>query len=130
LDSRFQPQGYISQYFEKLPDFEKLPPMSKAIHPASICCITLLMAPAAYHRFVFADQDAEEMHRIARRFITCVTVPLAFGLAGDVCVVLAEISASAAIGPLLLATGVLVFLIGVWHASLSSASGNAFAGLV
>jgi Family of unknown function (DUF6328) len=88
------------------------------------------MAPAAYHRFVFADQDAEEMHRIARRFITCVTVPLAFGLAGDVCVVLAEISASAAIGALLLATGVLVFLIGVWHASLSSASGNAFAGLV
>jgi hypothetical protein len=46
--------------------------------------------------------------------LTCATIPLAFGLAGDVYVVLTEITTSAKIGASI--TGVaLVFLVGLWH---------------
>jgi len=99
--------------------FEKLPASSKAVHAASLGCITiaviLLMAPAAYHRIVFSGQDTEEMHRVGSWFVTGATVPLAFGLAGDVYVVLTEITASARIGGLA-ASVALVLLVGLWHA--------------
>jgi hypothetical protein len=93
--------------------------MSKAFHAASLGCVTvavnLLKAPAAYHRIDFSAQDTEEVHRIGSWFVTAATVPLAFGLAGDSYVVLTQITASAAIGALL-ASAVLVFLIGFWLA--------------
>jgi hypothetical protein len=47
-------------------------------------------------------------------FVTCATIPLAFGLAGDVCVVLTEITASARIGASIAGVA-LVFLVGLWH---------------
>jgi Family of unknown function (DUF6328) len=72
------------------------------------------MAPAAYHRIVFAGQDTEEVHRIGSLFVTSATVPLAFGLVGDLYVVLAEVSGSARIGALVAGIA-LVFLVGLWH---------------
>jgi hypothetical protein len=76
----FQLISVISQ------SFEKLPASSKLIHAVSLGCITLavilLMAPAAYHRIVFAGQDADEVHRMGSWMVTCATIPLAFGLAG------------------------------------------------
>jgi hypothetical protein len=99
--------------------FEKLPVSSKLVHAASLGCITLavvfLIAPAAYHRIVFAGQDAEEVHRVGSWFVTGATVPLAFGLAGDVYVVFAEITASW-ITANVVAGITLIFLLGLWHA--------------
>jgi hypothetical protein len=67
------------------------------------------MAPAAYHRIVFSGQDTEEVHGVGSWFVTCATIPLAFGLAGDVYGVLTErIGAS-------IADVTLVFLVGLWH---------------
>ena len=84
----------------------------------SLGCITvaviLLMAPAAYHRIVFSGQDAEEVHGVGGWFVTCATIPLAFGLAGDVYVVLTEITTSAKIGASIGGVA-LVFLVGLWH---------------
>jgi hypothetical protein len=73
-----------------------------------------LIAPAAYHRIVFSGQVSEEVHRVGSWFVTCATVPLAFGLAGDVYVVLTEITASAKIGALIAGIA-LVFLVGLWQ---------------
>jgi hypothetical protein len=99
--------------------FEKLPASSKVIHAVSLGCIALavilLIAPAAYHRIVFSGQDSEEVHRVGSWFVISATVPMAFGLAGDVYVVFTEITASAMIGAL--AAGIaLVLLVGLWHA--------------
>ena len=108
----FQLISVISQ------SFEKLPASSKLVHAVSLGCITvaviLLMAPAAYHRIVFSGQDAEEVHGVGRWFVTCATIPLAFRLAGDVYVVLTEITTSARIGASIAGVA-LVFLVGLWH---------------
>ena len=56
--------------------------------------VVLLMAPAAYHRIVYAGQVSEDMHRVGSALVTAATVPLALGLAGDVCVVIAKIAGS------------------------------------
>jgi hypothetical protein len=98
--------------------FGNLPMSSQIVHAASLGCIALaailLMAPAAYHRIVFAGEDSEEMHRVGSILITAATVPLALGMAGDVYVVIAKITASPAIGAV--ASGVtLLFLAGLWH---------------
>jgi hypothetical protein len=77
----FQLVSVISQAFEKLPASSKL------VHAVSLGCVTvaviLLMAPAAYHRIVFSGQDAEEVHAVGSWFVTCATIPLAFGLASS-----------------------------------------------
>jgi hypothetical protein len=105
----FQLASVISQ------SFEKLPASSKAIHAASLDCMTLavilLIAPAAHHRIVFSGQETEEMHRLGSWFVTGATIPL---LSGAIYVVLAEITASVMIG-MLIASFTLVFLIGLWH---------------
>jgi hypothetical protein len=98
--------------------FAELPGASKLVHAASLGAIAvaviLLMAPAAYHRIVFAGEDTEEMHRTGSRFVAAATVPLALGLAGDVYVVLAKTAESPAVG-LAAAAAVLVLLVGLWH---------------
>ena len=99
--------------------FAKLPVSSQIVHAASLGWITLavilLITPAAYHRIVFAGQDAEEVHRVGSWFVTGATVPLAIGLAGDVYVVFTVITASSMISGLV-AGITLVFLVGLWHA--------------
>jgi len=56
--------------------------------------VVLLMAPAAYHRIVYAGEVSEDMHRVGSALVTAATVPLALGLAGDVCVVITKIAGS------------------------------------
>jgi hypothetical protein len=108
----FQLVSVISQSFEKLPSSSKL------VHALSLGCITVavifLIAPAAYHRIVFSGQDTEEVHRIGSWFVTCATIPLALGLAGNLYVALTEITASARLGALIAGLA-LVFLLGLWH---------------
>jgi hypothetical protein len=99
--------------------FEQLPSVSKTAHAASLflvaLAIVMLMAPAAYHRIVYAGEDTQDMYRIGSALVTVATVPLALGLAGDIYVVVAKIADSSAAGWLAGALG-LITLIGLWHA--------------
>lgn len=98
--------------------FEQLPKASIVVHAASLFLVALavmmLMAPAPYHRIVYAGEDTEDMYRVGSVLVTAATAPLGLGLAGDVYVVIAKISGSFAIGSF---TGglALVFLIGLWY---------------
>lgn len=98
--------------------FEQLPTASRIIHAASLFlvafAIMLLMAPAPYHRIVYAGEDTPDMYHVGSMLIIAATLPLGLGLAGDVYVVIAKISESFAIG--LWAGGlVLILLTGLWY---------------
>ncbi len=99
--------------------FEKLPAGVKSIHGAALLLvalsIVLLMAPAAYHRIVYAGEDSEGFLRTGGRLVTLSTVPLAFGLAADVYVVCTRIFGSD-IAAAVAGLAVLVLLVGLWHA--------------
>ena len=98
--------------------FEQLPKVSIVVHAASLFLVALavimLMAPAPYHRIVYAGENTEDMYRVGSVLVMAATLPLGLGLAGDVYVVIAKISGSFAIGSF---TGGLafVFLIGLWY---------------
>ena len=98
--------------------FEQLPKPSIVVHAASLFLVALavmmLMAPAPYHRIVYAGEDTQDMYRVGSALITGATLPLGLGLAGDIYVVIAKISGSFAIGSI---TGGLAFflLTGLWY---------------
>lgn len=98
--------------------FETLPGSSRIAHAVSIgfvaLAIMLLMAPAAYHRLVYAGEETEEMHRTGSVMVTLATLPLAIGLAGDLYVVVARIADDSAAG-LAAGAGALVLLLGLWY---------------
>ena len=93
--------------------FETLPGSSRIVHALSLglvaLAVMLLMAPAAYHRIVYAGEDNEDMHRVGSILVTAATVPLALGMAGDIYVVIGKI-----IGP----------TTGLFAAALGSASSS------
>ena len=97
--------------------FEKLPPASQAMHALSLGLIALtvilLMAPAAYHRIVYAGEDATEFHRTGSILVTAATVPLALGMSTDLFVVMAKIAGTEA-GAIIAALA-LVGFIALWH---------------
>jgi hypothetical protein len=99
--------------------FEKLPESVKSIHGAALLfvalSIVLLMAPAAYHRLVYAGEDSEGFLRTGSRFVTLSTVPLALGLAADVYVVSTRIFRSD-VAAAITGLAVLALLVGLWHA--------------
>lgn len=99
--------------------FEQLPGASRIVHAASLLlvalAVVLLMTPASYHRIVYAGEDTQDMHRVGSALLTMATAPLAFGLAGDVYVVITKISESPAVG-LVAGSLALVSLIGLWYA--------------
>ncbi|MBV9923798.1 MAG: hypothetical protein JOZ96_02060 [Acidobacteria bacterium] len=78
--------------------FDKLPPLSKYIHLASLglnaLTIVLLITPAAYHRLVERGEETEHFHRFASKVLVAALVPLALGLAGDIYVVVQKVSDS------------------------------------
>ncbi len=82
--------------------FEQLPKASIVVHAASLFLVALavmmLMAPAPYHRIVYAGEDTEDVYRVGSALVTGATLPLGLGLAGDVYVVIAKISGSFVIG--------------------------------
>ena len=98
--------------------FEQLPRLSQVLHAFSLglvaAAVVLLMAPAAYHRIVFGGEEDEAMHRVGSVMLTSATLPLAAGLAGDLYVVIAKITESAAAGAFAGAAALLM-LIGLWH---------------
>jgi hypothetical protein len=98
--------------------FNALPALSKAMHGLSLACIALtvilLMAPAAYHRIVYAGEDSTEFHRVGSMLVTAATLPLALGLSGDTYVVMTKIAHSSAVGAMIGATVFLGFIL-LWH---------------
>ena len=101
------------------PAFERLPAHSKALHAIALglvtLCTVLLMAPAAYHRIVYAGEASQHLYDLGGRFIMAATIFLALGLAADVYVVIAKMAGeTVGLGAALLA---LVLLIGLWHLS-------------
>jgi hypothetical protein len=98
--------------------FEQLPSVSRIVHAVSLFLVALtvimLMAPAAYHRIVYAGEDTEDMHRVGGNLVTAATVPFALGLAGDIYVVTDKIVGSPAAG--LISAGLtFVLLTGLWY---------------
>jgi uncharacterized protein DUF6328 len=99
------------------PSFETLPELSRLVHAVSLglvaLCVMLLMAPAAYHRIVYAGEDSQEMHRVGSALVTTATVPLALGLAGDIYVVIGKIiDPTTGVGAAVFA---FVVLVGLWY---------------
>ena len=97
--------------------FETLPALSRMVHALSLglvaLAVMLLMAPAAYHRIVYAGEDSDDMHRVGSALVTAATLPLALGLAGDIYVVIGKIT-----GPTIGLAGAafgLIVLIGLWY---------------
>src|SRR5258708_6916598 len=78
--------------------FEQLPTASMIMHATSLFlvafAVVLLLAPAAYHRIVYAGEDSEDMHRVGGVLVTAATVPLALGLPGDASGVVSTIMGS------------------------------------
>jgi len=97
--------------------FEKLPPLSQAMHALSLglvaLTVILLMAPAAYHRIVYAGEDAAEFHRTGSILVTAATVPLALGMSVDLFVVMAKIAGIEA--GAIIAVLALVGFVALWH---------------
>jgi Family of unknown function (DUF6328) len=98
--------------------FEQLPTASKVVHAASLILVALavmlLMAPAPYHRIVYAGEDTQDMYRVGSMLVNGATLPLALGLAGDVFVVIAKIAGSYVVG-ILAGSITLMLLIGLWY---------------
>jgi hypothetical protein len=104
--------------------FGQLPRTWQLIHFASLLATTiatvLLIAPAAYHRIHEAGDDTEHFHRVASRLMLAALVFLGPGMAGDLFVVIANVThspilASWVAGALLLAFYGLWFGISAWR---------------
>jgi hypothetical protein len=107
----FQLAIVLTQSFETLSD------ASRVVHALSLglvaLAVMLLIAPAAYHRIVYAGEDADDMHRVGSALVTAATVPLALGMAGDIYVVIGKIIGSMT-GLAAAALGLFV-LAGLWY---------------
>lgn len=104
--------------------FEQLPRSWQLIHFGSLLATTvatvLLIAPAAYHRIHEAGDDTEHFHRVAGRLMLAALVFLGPGMAGDLFVVIANMTRSPALassvaGALLVVFYVLWFGISLWR---------------
>jgi len=104
--------------------FEQLPRTSQLIHFASLLATTiatvLLIAPAAYHRIHEAGDDTERFHRVASRLMLAALVFLGPGMAGDLFLVIANVTHLPALagwlaGALLLAFYGLWFGVSSWR---------------
>ncbi|MDB5367817.1 MAG: hypothetical protein JWM77_3744 [Rhodospirillales bacterium] len=99
--------------------FDTLPDYARWLHVAALAfmalAMILLMAPAAYHRIVYAGEDSERFLGLGGRMVLAATVPLALGLAADCCVAVEKIAHST---PAAITCGlaVLLALVTVWHA--------------
>jgi len=98
--------------------FEQLPLQSHIAHAISITFVVvtvmLLMAPASYHRIVYAGEDSEDMHSTGSVLITAATLSLAIGLAVDIHVLMAKIANSGVAG-FISGAATLVMLLGLWY---------------
>jgi hypothetical protein len=99
--------------------FEQLSASSRLIHVAALCCVAvaviLLMTPAALHRISFAGEDTTSFLGLGSAFVVAATVPLGFGIAGDLYVATAKAGESMMLGAVL-ALGAFAVLGALWYA--------------
>jgi Family of unknown function (DUF6328) len=99
--------------------FKELPLSIQYVHAASLCAVALavllLMTPAALHRIAFHGEDDKNFFKIGSALVVAASVPLAFGIAGDIAVVFFKVTESMFDA---LASGCLslLVLLGVWLA--------------
>jgi hypothetical protein len=90
----------------------------KSLHGTALLLVCLsmllLMAPAAYHRIVYAGEDSPDFHKFGSWLVTISTGPLALGLSVDVFVVGTKMWPSTA-AAMLSAFISLLFLVLAWH---------------
>ncbi len=90
----------------------------KILHGVALACVAfstvLLMAPAAYHRIVYAGEAVPAFYVIASRLVLAATAFLAVGLAVEMHVVVSKITGIAAAGDAA-AVVTLIILVGLWH---------------
>lgn len=98
--------------------FEKLALVSKVVHLVALgflaFTVVWLMAPAAFHRIVYAGEDTPEFHTLGSRFLLAASVKLALGISADLGVVVAKVVTSEAAG-IVAAIVCLALLVGLWH---------------
>ncbi|TWB69801.1 hypothetical protein FBZ87_10891 [Nitrospirillum amazonense] len=99
--------------------FAGLSPPEKALHAAALGCVALsiilLMAPAAYHRLVYAGEASPRFLTVASRLVTAATLPLGAGMAADAAVTIGFILDSAMAGAVA-GGSVLLVLALLWYA--------------
>jgi hypothetical protein len=97
--------------------FERLPRTWQVIHflslLATIIATVLLISPAAYHRMHEAGEDTEQFRKVASRLLLAALVFLGPGMAGDLFVVIAKGTQSAAAAGVIAGLLLLVFY-GLW----------------
>ncbi|MFE1600463.1 DUF6328 family protein [Methylobacterium sp. ID0610] len=98
--------------------FGTLPLPARVVHVAALGLIALtviwLIAPAAFHRIVYAGEDSPALHRLGTRFLLAASVTLALGIAADLGIVVAKVAGSPFWG--IAAAGIaLCGLVGLWH---------------
>jgi len=97
--------------------FGRLPRSLQWLHFASLLAMTfaivLLIAPAAYHRLAEAGEDSEEFHTVASYLLLAGLALLAPGMAGDLYVVVAKVTNSAAVA-LAVGGGLLLACYALW----------------
>jgi hypothetical protein len=102
--------------------FDELPLSLKYVHLASLfsiaLCTVLLIAPAAYHRIVNRGEDSEEFLQFASKIVLAAMVPLAFGMAADLLIVIWVVTKSM---PTALTSSAAIFalLLGFWFGFMS-----------
>ena len=98
--------------------FDRLPDYAKGVHAVALgmvaCSVVLLMAPAAYHRIVYAGEASAHFLKVGSRMVMAATVPLAIGIAADAFVTIDAIFASPRTGAIA-AAGVLIALTALWY---------------
>lgn len=98
--------------------FQQLSSNLKVTHGAALALIALstalLIAPAAYHRLVYAGRNEPEFQRLASRLLLIATVLLALGLATDTYLVVSKIVDDPRLA-LWSAGTVALVLLGLWH---------------
>jgi len=98
--------------------FEKLTFGTKVVHLVALGFLALtviwLMAPASFHRIVYAGEDTPEFHALGSRFLLAASVTLALGISADLGVVVAKAVASDTAG-VMAAVVSLALLVGLWH---------------
>ena len=97
---------------------EKLSLASKLVHLVALGLVALtviwLMAPAAFHRIVYAGEDTPEFHALGTRFLLAASVTLALGISADLGVVVMKVVVSGMAGGIAAAVSLIV-LAGLWH---------------
>ncbi|MEA1834786.1 DUF6328 family protein [Methylobacterium durans] len=98
--------------------FERLSLVLKVVHLVALGFLALtviwLMAPAAFHRIVYAGEDTYEFHALGSRFLLAASVTLALGISADIGVVVAKVLTSNPAG-VVSAFASLSLLTGLWH---------------